>query len=277
MRKYDAIILGGGRSLTNEDLPKGNTLFNGDTLAGRVYKEVAKGFDFDKIALVMNPDENITLRQKDFYVEPTFYKGAWLSGYNAIKKLENNLYDCVIIAGDLPFFDEKIIKKFMTEVEKYDDAGIIIPLISREVNEKKFPFRKRTYMPFKEGEFLAGNLGYISKEAVSKNMNLVNNITSSYQHKLKFIFKLISYVGINNLLRSNHPKLPLIKNVPFYEKIFPKFSINELEKETSKFLGITTKLIDFPCPESAFDIDRIDQLEYANEIYYKSLEKRLTY
>ncbi|MFH1521687.1 MAG: NTP transferase domain-containing protein [archaeon] len=266
MRRYNAVILGGGKSPADITLPKGNTSFNGGSLAGKVYEEVRKGFDFDRIALVMNPDDKINLRQGDVYVEPTFCKGAWLSGYRGIEATNDGLHNYVLVAGDLPFFDKHIMKAFMDEIES-ETAEIIFPLVSRRINEERFSQRKRTYQPLQEGEFLAGNLGYISQEALIKKGHFVDEIASSYQQKLRFIFKAISYLGFNTVLRSNHPKLPFVKALPYYEKLFPKFSKKELEDRASEFTGVDVKLIDFPYPESAFDIDKSEQLQLAEKLY----------
>ena len=164
MRKYNAVILGGGKSLINSKLPKGNTPFDGGSLAGRVYESAIKGFDFNRVALVMNPDERVKLRAGDTYVKPISCKGAWLSGHEGIKAInDSDLAGYVLIAGDLAFFDDITMDAFMDEVKKYEDTDILIPLVPRNINEKKFPQRERTYQPLQEGEFLAGNTSYIPR------------------------------------------------------------------------------------------------------------------
>ena len=215
----------------------------------------------------MNPDEKINLRIQDVFVEPTFLKGPWLSGYKGIKKIDNNSSDYILVACDLPFLEANTITAFIQEIKNNKDADILIPLIPREINEKKFPDRRRTYQPLQEGDFLAGNIGYISQRALKQNENLVEEIASFYQKKLKFIFKAITYLGLSSVLKSNHPKLPLIKHLPLYEKFFPKFSKKELEERLSEFTNVNVCLIEFPYPESAFDIDNIEQFKLANDLY----------
>jgi hypothetical protein len=274
LTSYDAVILGGGKSPTDPELPKGNTLFNGSSLAGRVHEAAVKGFDFGRVALVMDPDERIILRKRDVYVEPTSCKGAWLSGHRGIKAIDDGSSGYVLIAGDLAFFDDVTMKAFMDEVQKYENAGILVPLVPRDINEKEFPERKRTYQPLQEGEFLAGNLGYVSREALSRNEHLVEEIATSYQEKMKFILMAFSHLGMSSVLRSNHPKLPFT-NAPFYEKLFPKFSIEEINERASKFAGVEVRFVEFPHSKSAFDIDRLAQLHLAEEISQAGLEARL--
>ncbi|MDH3353512.1 MAG: nucleotidyltransferase family protein [Nanoarchaeota archaeon] len=276
MKKYNAVILGGGKSLTNSNLPKGNTPFNGGSLAGRVYKSAINGFDFNRAALVMNPDKRIKLRTGDTYVNPTSCKGAWLSGYEGIKAInDDDSAGYVLIAGDLAFFNDVTMDAFMDEVKRHKDTDILIPLIPRDINERDFPQRERTYQPLREGEFLAGNLGYISKGALQKNEYLIKDIATSYQKKMKFISMTLSHLGISSVLRSNHPKLPIIKSIPFYEKLFPKFSIQELNERASKFSKSKVKFFEFPHSRASFDIDKLEQLQLAKKIHLTGLEAKL--
>ncbi len=272
MKEYSAVILGGGKGIVNQGLPKGNTQFNGNSLAGRVYASAISGFDFNEVAVLMNPDDKIRLRDSDFYVEPTYCKGAWMSGYNGIKKLGADIKGYVLVAGDLAFFKPSTMKAFMSEIYKSNNSDIIIPLVNRKVNEKMFPQRDRTYMPLNNGEFLAGNMGYISNKALQKNEYLVRDITKSYQKKIKFILMAFCHLGINTVLRSNHPKLPFIKSVPHYQKIFPKLSIQELNERASKFADVNVKFLEFPYPEASFDIDKLEQLHMADELNSGGLE-----
>lgn len=216
MPRYHTVILGGGKSPLDSSLPKGNTLFNGRPLAEIAYTAVKDTHQFDRIAVVMNPDSYINLRPEDRYVQPASCQGAWRSGYKGISTIDDQQHNYVLVAGDLPFLRKEVIEEFMREIEQMTNVGIVIPLVRREVNQKVFPQRKRTYQPLQEGEFVAGNLGYISQEALQKNERLLEGLASSYQQKFKFILRAISLLGINTVLRSSHPRLPLVNSIPAY-------------------------------------------------------------
>ena len=266
MLDLNAVILGGGKSPVNNNLPKGNTPYGESSLAGNVYDALIHGYNFKRIALVMNPDKRIPVRTSDIFVEPTFYRGAWLSGFRGVKAIDDGSSDYVLIAGDLPFLSDKIISEFIRVIQTSKDADIILPLVTKELNQSAYQERTRTYQPLQEGEFLAGNLGYLSQKALRKNESRIESIALAYRKNFLFALNIINQLGLLTLLRSNHRKLPFIRNIPYYERLFPRLSLHELEEIASEFTGVNVKLAVFPHPEVAFDIDNIRQLELAENL-----------
>ncbi|GEM_PF-4368149 len=272
MKSYNAVILGGGKSPVDPTIGKGNTSFQGGSLAGRVYEIVRASYDFNRIAVVMDPDEKVQLRARDQYVQPAQGKGAWLSGYRGIQTIGPGEY--VMIAGDLGLLEQQTVQAFMKILEK-TDMRAVLPLVPRDINEQHFPDRKRTYQPFKEGEFVAANMGFIGREVIEKYGSYAEEFSRSYQKKSAFIVKLIITMGLTTVLRSHHKKLPFVHSMPLYEKLFPKFSLREAEERIAEFTGSEVRLIEFPYPDAAFDIDRRSQWVMANEIFEKRLEERV--
>ncbi len=193
MKSCNAVILGGGKSPLDSTIGKGNTPFQGMSLAGRVYETVRSSYDFNRVGVVMEPDAKVRLRIEDCYVAPVPGKGAWLSGYRGIQTLGKA--DYVIVAGDLGLLQEETMRAFMNILEKID-AYAVLPLVPREVNEREFPQRTRTYQPFKEGEFVAANMGFLRQEVIERYSPYVEEIARSYQKKAFFIAKLIATIGI---------------------------------------------------------------------------------
>lgn len=267
--KLNCVICGGGKSPINECLPKGNTNFIGFPLAGRVYNTIKKADVFNRIALVMNPDKRIELRKEDKFVDPTFNKGAFLSAYRGIKSIDDDSSGFVIVAGDLPFLNERILRRFIENIEKNEDIGILIPLIPKEKFENSFPKMKEKYfISLQDGDFCLGNIEYFSFDAIRLNEHMVNKAASAYQQFILLTIRAILFVGLRTVIRLIHVKLPVIKQLKSFERIFPKFSINELENVVSELLNVNVRLIIFPYPETAFDIDQLWQLSYAEELLF---------
>lgn len=259
---YHALILGGGKSPVEPRTPKGNTPFRGQALAARMYQQVRDVDFFERIFVVMNPESSLALQQQDRIVRPTYCKGAWRSAYAAIQ--EGGPADYFIFAADLPFCDTPVISAFVEKVQTAA-ADIVFPLIPKELNMQRFPERKRTYQPFAEGEFVAGNIGYISQEGIVRNAAMAQCLANSYHSSFRFVLSLMQQMGILFSLRSNHPKLPVTK-LPLYRTLFPLLSIREAEEKCSQILNSTVRIVPFPHPEACYDIDSVVQLHQAEEI-----------
>lgn len=276
-----AVILGGGKSPVDPNLPKGNTPINGSVMAGRVYKSVIDGINPGRAALVMNPESSIDLRASDIFVDPTFEKGAIRSACRGITAIDDSVNDFIIAAGDLPLLTASTMRHF-AEMAGYSNGEVVLGLVPREVNDKEFPTRSRTYQPFKEGDFLVANMGYASQTAIRANYDRAVALNIPYQdiaqtkNKIIFFIKVIRQVGIATILRAHHGKLRLERYIPAYDSLFPKFSLRQAEEVASEFCNANVRFIEFPHPESAFDVDSVGSLALAEDMLKpKKLEDRV--
>ncbi len=288
LHRYNAIILGGGKSPLNDSehhgMYKGNTQFCGRALGSIVYEAVAKGHTFDRIALVMERDNELQIREsQDVYSTPdpamcrNFFRSLkfYASANSGNHSIDDGVADNFVFAGDLPFLRAEHVKAFYDAVHLHHNVDVAIPIIPRGINESAFPDRLRHYLRFKEGEYLIGNMAYLSQNAMRENCGRLEKLYEGHDDKWSFLQKIVEQVGLKTVLHL-HPtgyKVFGIEAADIAEKFFRAMSIKEFEEHAAKFLHLGTngneravKLIELNHPEMAYDIDTAEDFREAERL-----------
>jgi CTP:molybdopterin cytidylyltransferase MocA len=148
----------------------------------------------------------------------------------------------VITSGDIPGVSTQTISEIVKMVNEYSSYEFIVPIITKDEIESKFPGSKRTYGKIKEGKVKVGNFLVIRKSSFDK----LNPIIDKYTEGRKSLIKLMLSFGIWNLI-----KLVLMGSL----------TIPELEKILYKTTGLNAKAVIVPLGEVGVDLDKESDLE----------------
>lgn len=176
---YDAIILAGGQSTgeLKKIAPYDNEaliLIGNYPMIYFVYKAVRQSEHVRKV-VISGPTEalrNIFTREKDLY----FVEG----GENAIESFAHAIQllktmdvteKVLVMPTDIPFITTGAIDDFVHQTEA-QQADFYYPITSKEVNEKRFPGVRRTYVNLKEGTFTGGNLFILRSQSIEPVLDI---------------------------------------------------------------------------------------------------------
>ncbi|HHY04898.1 MAG TPA: NTP transferase domain-containing protein [Thermoanaerobacterales bacterium] len=203
-----------------------------------------KELDFiDKIAVVGD------LKQLDVikpFVDDIVEQGDSLSA-NILKgvQLFADDEDVLILTSDIPMITPDAIQDFVKKALRLE-ADFCYPVVKKEVNERKYPGVKRTYVKIKDGTFTGGNIVLV-KAGVAKR--LVHKAESFLAYRKK-PWKLAGILGISFIFKF------LIGNL----------SIEDLEKRVSDIFGIKARAVISPYPEIGTDVDKQSDLDLAAKV-----------
>ncbi|MDD2621062.1 MAG: nucleotidyltransferase family protein [Syntrophomonadaceae bacterium] len=249
---YDAVILAGGENSSElkKIAPYDNEaliIIGKYPMVYYVYHALRNSSQVAKI-VISGPTEalrNIFSREENlFFVD----KGA-----NAVESLASavNFLNEVgtgsrilVTPTDIPFITVEAIDDFIECCEQ-QEADFYYPLISKEVNEKRFPGVARTYVKLKDGTFTGGNLFILRKEiidrALDKALQLVERRKSPLAMARLFGFSLV------------------------WKLLTRRLSIETAEKRFAKVIGINGKAIISTYAEVGVDVDKPSDLEIAQK------------
>ncbi|MGB9812916.1 MAG: NTP transferase domain-containing protein [Thermovenabulum sp.] len=156
--------------------------------------------------------------------------------------------EILVLTSDIPMITKEALEDFIDKAKK-SGADFCYPIVRKEINDKKFPGVKRTYVKVKEGTFTGGNVVYIKIEKV---VNAVDKVESFFKY------------------RKNPLKLAMIFGSVFLLKfLFGTLKIEELEKRVLELFGIKAKAIISDYPEIGTDVDKLSDLEIAEKVLTK--------
>lgn len=152
----------------------------------------------------------------------------------------------VMTSGDIPCINTQVISNLVSNVEKFSNFELIVPLIKKESVEALFPGSKRTYVKIKEGNVKIANAFIVKKSAFPK----LEKIMNSFIENRKSVFKLALSFGIINLLKLF---------------IFKSISVEQLEKAFFKAVDIDTKGYFTSDAQLAVDLDKESDIKDLTE------------
>lgn len=166
-----------------------------------------------------------------------------LKGINVLEK--GTTRKVLAVTADIPLITGQIIDDFIGQCRN-KDLDVIYPIVSKELNEKKFPGVKRTYAKLKEGVFTGGNIVLIKPGIVARCATLAEKIISLRKSPIK----LVEFIGLSYIIKYSLGIL----------------SINDVEKRVSQLLNIKAQAIIVAHPEIGVDVDKPSDLELANKV-----------
>lgn len=148
----------------------------------------------------------------------------------------------LLVTSDIPLITAAAIDDFL-QLCATEEADIYYPVVTREVNEQKYPGVHRTYVHVTEGVFTGGNLVLLEPAVVYQG------------HKM-----LAQAID----MRKKPWQLARLMGPSFLCKLMSKkLSIREIEQQTSVLLGYRGRAVFSSYPEVGIDVDKPSDLDLA--------------
>ena len=192
----------------------------------------------DRIVVVGPTDVPNFCRRDDVKVVP------------AVENLMDNLHRGVeslpgakrilLATCDIPLISSQAIEDFL-ELCGDMSADVYYPVVPRDVVEKRYLQAKRTYVPFREGDFTGGNLFLVDPGAVKRCMEKGRLLVEA---------------------RKSPIRLSRLMGLPFLARFMMRMvTLKEAEAKASNLLGVRGSVIVTTYPEVGVDVDKPCDLE----------------
>lgn len=191
----------------------------------------------DKIQPIYQNCPDITLVQSGDTVIETF-KNA----FNAFPPEGKRI---LVVTADIPLLTTQAVNDFLLTCLK-QEGDLFYPIVSREINEDKYPGVRRTYVSLKDGLFTGGNLFFVDPAIVERCLPVAERLVRYRKKPLR----LASYIGWGILLRY----------------VLGQLSLEDAEKAVSKMIGIKGVAVVSPFPEIGIDVDKESDLDLAKRM-----------
>lgn len=151
----------------------------------------------------------------------------------------------LVVTGDIPLLRGDAVDSFVAKCTD-KEVDVYYPIVTREINEQKYPQVKRTYIRLKEGIFTGGNIFLVNpfkvESCAAKGSELISLRKSplALSRQIGFLFIL------KFLLR--------------------QLSLREVETQFSKLLGIKGRTVILDYPEIGIDVDKPSDLELVRKV-----------
>lgn len=146
----------------------------------------------------------------------------------------------LISSSDIPLLTGPVVDSFLALCFKRP-ADLYYSIVEREVNERKYPLVKRTYVTLAEGTFTGGNLFMVDPAIVEPVAPKAREFIANRKRP----FVMARLLGLGFLLK-------LVLRV---------LSIPELEAKIGKLWGVRGAAIICPYPEIGVDVDKPDDVQ----------------
>lgn len=197
----------------------------------------------DRIAVVGPTEEPGFCHRNDVTVVPA--EGGLME--NVARGVDSlpGAHRVLLATCDIPLITPRAIEDFLDRCGNMS-AEIYYPVVSREVVERSYLCTRRTYIPFKEGDFTGGNLFLINPGSVKHCMNKGQRLINAR----KSPFLLSKMIGF-----------------PFlFKYVLHMVSLEEAARKASALLGIKGAVVITTYPEVGIDVDKPSDLELVNKV-----------
>ena len=248
---YNAIILAGGisKNFSADDVSKNEALLDigGRPMLSFVLAALEKSKFIDKIFVVgpisklkyIGFSERVTLVQSKNSIMDTV-----IAGIQAASKEKPVL----VSTTDIPFLTAQAVDDFIGQcVQKQVD--LCYPIIAKEIIQSKYMDAKRTYVKLSDGVFTGGNLFFVNPLVIPKCMEIAYKVIDHRKNP----FKLATILGWKNLLKF----------------ILGSLSSEAAQQRMAEILNIDICVIKSDYAEIGMDVDKIEDLKIAREIFSK--------
>lgn len=204
-----------------------------DALQGSSYiEEIILAGPIQELAKIYAPSTGIRLVANGVTAVESFLK--------AFQLVSPETRQVLLVTGDIPLLTTEAVEHFLCTCRTME-GDLFYSIVSREVNEERYPGVKRTYVHLKEGVFTGGNLILLNPAIVAQCLKEAEELVRLRKRPLS----LASYVGWKLLLTY----------------VLRRLSLKDIEKEVSKLLGgIKGVGIISPYPEIGIDVDKPSDL-----------------
>lgn len=240
-RKYDAVILAGGRSawLQQECGTDIRCLaeINNKRILDYLTEALRESGRIRRIMLAA-PENAVAPEQLPEGVEmcsaaedmPSTAKKA----AEALQSTEKLLFVC----DDIPLLSGAAINDFLDQCEQYPEKQVFYPIIPQQVCQGNFSEGKRTYVKLADGIFTGGNMMVIDAAIIPKGLAKAREIYS----KRKKPLELCGWLGWSFILKF----------------LLRRLDTAAAEQRTTQLLELPSKVIVTEYAEVGMDVDKAD-------------------
>ncbi|MDR3690138.1 MAG: NTP transferase domain-containing protein [Fimbriimonas sp.] len=164
-----------------------------------------------------------------------------LNGLKALLAEKNPPAKVVVATTDLPFLTPKLVTDFIDTCPP--NVDLCMPLITKSQYQARFPHSHSTFIPLKDDTWTAGNVYLIDVKALESSMPHLEKVFLVRKSKLGMA-KMLGPIFLYRFLRK-------------------QLTVPMVEAKIKQMLGCTGAPVLNCAPELAYDIDALDDYEYA--------------
>ncbi|MHA0042892.1 NTP transferase domain-containing protein [Deinococcus sp. PEB2-63] len=146
----------------------------------------------------------------------------------------------LVVTADVPMLRPEEVRDVL---DSAPDAGLVYPVVRREVCEAAYPGVKRTYARLKDGTFTGGNLFLLDPALIGQFLPRLREVLAARKAPLK----LAGLIGWDVLLRL----------------LTGRLSVQRLEEKVSGLLGVKARALITPHAAVGTDVDKDADLTLA--------------
>jgi len=147
----------------------------------------------------------------------------------------------MIVTTDMPFLSPQVVSSFIDLCPK--DKHICVPLVTKADYQARFPDSTSTFVPLQDNVWTVGGAYVMDSQAFQTSLPHIEKVFANRKSKL----------GMAKLLG------PLF----LYKFLRKKLTVADIEGKIQGMLGCTGCAVLNSPPELAYDIDYLDDYEYA--------------
>jgi GTP:adenosylcobinamide-phosphate guanylyltransferase len=241
---YDAIILAGGenqKQLLGLSPQPYEALIEiaGQPMVTFVANALAASGAVNRI-LVVGPE--LVLKQCAFPPQATVLAGGRtiMETIQIGMKALGHQQKTLVATADIPLLTADAVNDFLTQCSSID-ADFYYPILARELNERRYPSTRRTYVRLREGTFTGGNIFLVNPDVVSRSLTVANRIIENRKKPLT-LCGILGWAFIIKFLTGT-------------------LCLAEVEGRVSELLKLRGAVIHSRFPELGIDVDKPSDLE----------------
>jgi GTP:adenosylcobinamide-phosphate guanylyltransferase len=216
--------------------------FEDSTILERVIDALRQSGRVRRIAVIGPPEvhekaQNADLRLPEGKTGPDNI----LSGLEALAQMPEPPSKVLVVTTDLPFLTPEIVNRFIDQCPS--DVDITVPLISKQEFQARFPGCGCTFIRLKDDTWTAGCMYILDVQALRDAKPYIDKIFEVRKSK----------VGMAKLLGTGF----------LYKFLTKTLTVPDVERKIQTMMHCTGKAIAHSPPELAYDIDDLQDYEYA--------------
>lgn len=253
MEKFDAIIPAGGKlddafAKVVGTPSKALIKFDDSTILEKTIQALRDSGRIDRIVVVGSREVlNSRAVEKADEALPEGGSGPEniFRGVDALRQSGRVSPHVVVSTCDLPFMTGQSVVNFLDKCP--EGKHFCVPLISEEDFLEAFPGASATFVKLRDGTWTTGCLYRIDTEAMSKALHHINSVFLNRKSKL----------GMARLLGGKF----------VWQLLTKQLTVESVEKKVEEILGCSGAAVAMAPPELAYDIDFLDDYQYALMAY----------
>ncbi len=248
MEKFDVILPAGGAfkgPLADQTQVPHKTLLApfGETLLQTGIKAILESGRANRIAVPGEGCVHDQLRETDFRLVPggTTGPGTILNGLRALRQNGPLTDRLLLVTTDLPFIEARHINEFVDRAPKTADLAVAV--CNSSEFEVVFPNSTNTYVKLNDGQWTVGGVFLVKAEPFERAISHLESV-------------FINRKSVLGMVRLLGPKFLL-------QFALRRVGVEDVIRKVESILGCSGAAVYKSAPELAFDIDDVEDYEYA--------------